>query len=138
MRGKSKIQNKKEEEMKKKIELTAEEAMSLIKRIGNRLGYDYTHGPEFAEGRKDVCAVVHTTENGSTYGYDTVYLVWKEPNGDINYREIKNSRSTKDYIHVESVNVNKDGGVSVKFGSGGSFSGTPWSETMKIAVRRNG
>lgn len=118
------------------IELTAKEAKNLINEIGPRLGHDYTHEPEFPEGRKDVCAVVHTTENGSTYGYDTVYLVWKELDEAVKYEEIRNSRSTKDYIHIKGVEINNDGGVSVQFGSGGSYSGVPWSESMKVTIKR--
>jgi hypothetical protein len=117
------------------MELEKEEAKNLIKEIGPRLGYDYTHDPMFPKGRKDVCAIVHTTENGSTYGYDTVYLVWKEPNGSVKHEEIRNSRSTKDYISVKSVEVKKDGSISVEFGSGGSFSGVPWSESMRVAIK---
>lgn len=115
-------------------ELTAQEAKSLVSRIGPHLGYDYTYDPVFPEGRSDVCAVRHMAENGSTYGFDTIYLVWKEPNGTIHYKEIANSRATKDYIHIGSVVVNGDGSVSVKFGSGGSYSGVPWSNSMKVAV----
>ncbi len=114
--------------------LAEEEVESLIKRIAPKLGYDYYGGATFPKGRRDVCAAKYTTENGSTYGYDTIYLVWKEPSGTIKYEEIKNSRATKDYIHIDSVEVKKDGGVSVKFGSGGSYSGVPWSESMKVAI----
>jgi len=121
--------------MEKKVAvLTPEEVKDLIERIGPRLGCDYTHSPIFPKERNDVCAVVHTTENGSTYGYDTVYLVWKEPDGTIKHEEIRNSRATKDYIHIKSVEINKDGSVSVGFGSGGSYSGVPWSESMKVAI----
>ena len=117
------------------LTLTEKEAKSLIERIGSRLGYDYTHSPMFPKNRNDVCVIVHTTENGSTYGYDTVYLVWKEPSGAVEYKEIKNSRATKDYNHIKSVKVSKNGSVSVKFGSGGSYSGVPWSESMKVAIK---
>jgi hypothetical protein len=116
------------------MELTAQEAKSLIEKVGPRLGYDHTYEPVFPEDRKDLCAVRHLTENGSTYGYDTIYLVWKEPDGSVKHAEIRNSRNTKDYIHIEAVAVNEDGSVSVKFGSGGSYSGIPWSESMKVAV----
>jgi hypothetical protein len=116
------------------MKLSEQEAKELIGRVGDRLGYDYTHSPIFPEGRNDVCAVVHTTENGSTYGFDTVYLVWKEPIGSIRHTEIKNSRSTKDYIHIESVTVNDDGSIAVRFGSGGSYSGIPWSQAMKTQI----
>lgn len=115
-------------------ELTTEEAKSLISKIGPHLGCDFTYDPVFPEGRKDVCAVRHMAENGSTYGYDTIYLVWKEPDGAVMYKEIKNSRATKDYISIDSVVVKEDGSVSVKFSSGGSYSGIPWSESMKVAI----
>jgi len=115
-------------------ELTAQEAKSLVDRIAPKLGCDYTYDPVFPEGRNDVCAVRHMAENGSTYGFDTIYLVWKEPDGTIRYQEIKNSRATKDYIHIKSVEINEDGSVLVKFGSGGSYSGVPWSESMRVAI----
>jgi len=124
--------NKKEEQAM--TELTAQEAMDLVDDVGPSLGSDFTYEPVFPESRKDVCAVKRTAENGSTYGFDTIYLVWKEPDGSVKHKEIKNSRSTKDYIHIDSVEVKEDGGVSVKFGSGGSYSGVPWSESMKVAI----
>jgi len=116
-------------------ELTAKEAEALIDRVGPSLGCgDCTYGAVFPEGRTDVCAVRRMAENGRDYGFDTIYLVWKEPDGSVKHKEIKNSRSTKDYIHIDSVVVNEDGGVSVKFGSGGSYSGVPWSESTKVAI----
>ena len=125
--------SKKEEQAM--TELTAKEAMALIDRVGPSLGCgDFTYGPVFPEGRTDVCAVRRMAENGRDYGFDTIYLVWKEPDGSLKHKEIKNSRSTKDYINIDSVVVGEDGGVSVKFGSGGSYSGVPWSESMKIAI----
>jgi len=117
-------------------ELTVAEAKSLIDRVGPSLGCgDFTYRPVFPEGRTDVCAVRRMAENGTDYGFDTIYLVWKEPDGSVHHEEIKNSRSTKDYIHIDSVVVKEDGGISVKFGSGGSYSGVPWSESMKVATR---
>jgi len=116
-------------------ELTAQEAKGLIERVGPRLGCDYTSRPVFPEGRKDVCAVKHTAENGRDYGYDVVYLVWKTPDGQVKHTQLKDSRSTKDYIHVKAVKVNDDGSVSVDFGSGGSYSGVPWDESMKVALQ---
>lgn len=115
--------------------LTAREAKALIDRVGPSLGCgDFTYEPVFAEGRTDICAVRRMAENGRDYGFDTIYLVWKEPDGSVKYKEIKNSRSTKDYIHIDAVVVRKDGSVSVKFRSGGSYSGVPWSESMKVAI----
>lgn len=117
--------------------LTIEEAKSLIGRIGPSLGCgDYTYDPIFPEGRTDVCAVRRMAEDGHSYGFDTIYLVWKESDGKVKYKEIKNSRETKDYIHINSVRVEDDGSVTVKFGSGGSFSGTPWDEETRVQFQR--
>jgi len=115
--------------MKKAI-LDSKEVKSLIDGVGPSLGYDHTSAPIFPKGRKDVCVVRRMTENGSTYGFDTIYLVWKESDGAVKYKEIKNSKDTKDYIHIDSIVVKKDGGVSVKFGSGGSYSGIPWNKSL--------
>src|SRR3989344_3060784 len=98
------------------VQLTAQEAEALVTRLGPSLGCgDCTYGAVFPTGRTDVCAVRRMAENGSTFGYDTIYLVWKEPDGSLMHRELANSRSTKDYIHINSVEANEDGSVLVKY-----------------------
>ena len=42
------------------------------------------------------------------------------------HREIANSRHTKDYINIDSVTADGDR-ITVEYGSGGSYSGTPWT-----------
>lgn len=79
-----------------------EQAENLVKRIGDKLGYDYLRGKEQLKG-KNVAAFVWGTENGSTYGFDTVYLVWKDRKGKLRHEEIANSRSTKDYLHLNKI-----------------------------------
>lgn len=115
-------------------QLTASEVKALIDQVGPSLGYDFTYEPVFPQGRMDVCAIRRLAENGSTYGYDTIYLVWKEGDGSVKYKEIANSRSTKDYIHIDSVTVNDDDSVSVNFGSGGSYSGSPWNDSRTVTI----
>jgi len=125
--------NKKGEKAMNENELTSREVKALIDRVGPSLGYNFTDDPVFPEGRRDVCAVRRLVENGN-YGFDVIYLVWKEPDGSLKYKEIADSRATKDYIHIDSVVVQEDGSLTVKFGSGGSYSGVPWSESMKVAI----
>lgn len=116
-------------------ELNAKDVRQLIDRVGAHidLRYDYTYDPYFPEDRKDVCAVNRMVENGSTYGYNVIYLVWIDRDDSVQYREIADTRTTKDYMHIDSVAM-QDDVVSVSFGSGGSFSGNPWeishSETL--------
>ena len=118
-------------------ELTRKEVKELIDGVGQSLGCgDFTYDPIFPEGRTDVCAVRRMAENGSDYGFDTIYLVWKDSGGELKHLEIKNSRATKDYIHIDSVVMNGDGRVTVNFGSGGSYSGSPWNESKKIVFNK--
>ncbi len=83
-----------------------EQAENLVKRIGRKLGYDYLRGKEQLKG-KNIAALVWGTENGSDYGYDTVYLVWKKK-GEINYKTITDSRMTKDYLRVDSIKEDQE------------------------------
>jgi len=73
-------------------------------------------------------------ENGHDYGFDTIYLMWKNSDGQIQHREIKNSRTTKDYICIDSVAIDKEGFVIVNLGSGGSYSGEVWNESARISI----
>jgi hypothetical protein len=113
--------------------LTPGEAESLVKRVASKLGYDYYGGSTFPKDRKDVCAAKYTSENGSTYGYDTIYLVWKDAKGEIQHSALINSRDTKDYIHIEEV-VAEDNKVTVKVKSGGSYSGKPWEKSIAATI----
>jgi len=121
-------------EKEEKMELTAQEAREYVNRIGPRLGYDYTYTPIFPEGRKDVAVVVHSAEDGSSYGYDVVYLVWKEADGTIRHKEIANSRATKNYIHIKSITVEGDK-VTVKFSSGDTYSGKLWEAAEMRSIK---
>ena len=114
-------------------ELTVKKVKDLIDRVGPSLGYDFTYDPVFPEGRRDVCAVRRLAENGSTYGYDTIYLVWRGKDGKIQYRELINSRSSKDYIHIDGVRE-ENGKIVVEVGSGGSYSGSAWHKSIKVKI----
>ncbi|PIU76164.1 hypothetical protein COS75_00400 [Candidatus Pacearchaeota archaeon CG06_land_8_20_14_3_00_35_12] len=114
---------------KKSLELTANEAKALIDEIGPSLGCDFTYDPVFPETRKDVCAVRRLAEDGSDYGYDTIYLVWKSKKGKLDHEELIDSSSSKDYIHVDKVEETKDE-IIVKVRSGGSFSGRAWEREL--------
>lgn len=93
---------------KENLEVKAEEAKGLIDEIGACLGYDYTYDPVYPKKNRNVCAIRRLTENGSTYGYDTIYLVWKDKKGDLKHEEITNSRSTKDYLSVQEIKETKE------------------------------
>jgi hypothetical protein len=114
--------------------MNREQAMALINRVGPHIDaqFDFTYSPIFPEGRADVCAVRRMVENGSSYGYDTLYLVW-EKGGILEYLEIANTRSSKDYIYIEKVTA-EGSVITVEYGGEGSFSGKPstgvWRHTL--------
>jgi hypothetical protein len=114
--------------------LTSDEAREFVTRLGPSLGCgDYTYGPVFPEGRSDVCVVRHMAENGNDYGFDTLSLVWKDEAGTIRYRAFANTRDTKDYLNISEVSAEGDV-VTVKYGSGGSFSGKAWETTQTLKL----
>ena|SRR3989344_470532 len=110
-------------------ELPSDKVKLLVDTIGPSLGYDLTYEPVFPPERKDICAVRRLAENGSSYGYDTIYLVWNNDADKLYYREIANSKISKDYIHINKVSI-QDGQIVVEIGSGGSYSGKPWTRTI--------
>ncbi len=114
--------------------MNKEQVMALINRAGPHIDarYDYTYGPIFPDGRTDVCAVRRLAENGSSYGYDTLYLVW-EKDGALRYCEIANTRLSKDYLHIEKVTA-EGSVITVEYGGGGSFSGTPSAEVYRYTL----
>ena len=112
--------------------MNADQAKQLIDRVGPHIDgrYDYTYGPQFLEGRADICVVKRLAENGSSYGYDTLYLVW-EVDGKLQYQVIDDTQSSKDYLHIESVRE-EDDSIVVEYRNGGSFSGRPGSMTRRF------
>jgi hypothetical protein len=101
--------------------LTADEAKAYVTAVGPSMGrYDFTKTPHFPEGRTDVCAVIRKVSNGSTYGYDTMYLVWKDQSGRIMHREITNTKDNKNYTYIDKIEV--DGNVvRVSWSTGDSY-----------------
>ena len=117
--------------------ITASEAKKLIDLVGPHIGCgDLTFPPVFPEGRTDVCAVRRMAENGSSKGYDTIYVVWREPDGFLRALNIADSKGSTHYIPIGSVDMTEDCEVSVKFKHGGGYCGAPWSVDEKPLIER--
>jgi len=100
-------------------EINPQEAKSLVDRFGPHIDskYDFTYDPVFPETRKDVWAVRRMAEDGSSYGFDTIYLLLRAGE-ELNHEKIADSRATKDYIHIDEV-LEYGSDIVVKYGSGG-------------------
>jgi len=125
--------NKSEEEPKDFLEAAKQLIQSMAPKLSDS---DYVKAiKQF--GKRDIAAVIYDTENGSNYGFNTVYIVWKDDRGELKYKELLNSRDTKDYIHLEDI-VETNGSFSIKVRSGGSYSGTSWEKDIVVNAKELG
>jgi hypothetical protein len=125
----------------KKLEqiLEGTEVKRLIDELGPHIDsrVDFTYDPEYVKGREDVCAVKRMAENGSSYGFDTVYLVWKDTEGVIKSRKLVDSRYTKDYLHIREITESQEQ-IIIKVGSNGDYSGHPGDQVYEISKKELG
>lgn len=124
------VESKKAEAAK---QLLAEEARRLIDRVGPSFGCDWTAPAMFPETRADICVVRRVAEDGHSYGYDVIYLVWRAKDEFLQHRELIDSRGFKDYIHLEEVRE-EEGDIVVKVHSGGTYSGSPWDRSIRVPL----
>ena len=118
------------------INMSSDEAKGLIDSIGPSLGCDLTYDPVYPKTRKDVAGVRRLAENGSTYGYDTIYIVYKTKSG-LHYKELYDSSSTKDYIDIPKVTETKDS-IIVTIRSGGSYGGKAFEKGISVSKKEIG
>ncbi len=110
--------------------LNKAEVKSFIDRIGERLGCDFTYAPSFPKGNEDICLVTRAVENGHSYGYSVVYLVWKI-NGTLRYREIENTKSSKDNLYYKNLRI-ENNTLRFTLEKSGTYSGNPSSSEKSI------
>tara|TARA_Y100000310_G_C20510338_1_gene728509 strand:+ start:216 stop:980 length:765 start_codon:yes stop_codon:yes gene_type:complete len=79
----------------------SEQAQNYIKRVAPKLGYDWLSQTKLLEGQ-NIAAIAYDTENGSTYGFTTIYLVWEDQN-DLRHLEVTNSRATKEDLGIREI-----------------------------------
>lgn len=71
----------------RELEAFADQARNHIEQVGAKLGYDRVSAFVEIPG-EEIAAVTFTSENGRDYGYDTVYLVWRDTVGEIRARTL--------------------------------------------------
>ncbi len=111
--------------MKTRQSFTKEEAISFIDNTAPRLGCgDFTYSPTYPEGCEDVCLVGRAVEDGHSYGYSIIYLVWKDATGNMQKRELADTRSTKDNLYYKDLRID---GAKLRFELqvSGTYSGNP-------------
>ena len=110
--------------------ISSEEATKYINQIGARLGCDFTYSPSFVEGNDTVCLVTRAVEDGHSYGYSVVYVVWKNDSG-VQAREVQNTKSSKDNLYYKDLKI-EDGKLKFNLQVSGTYSGRPSQRDVEI------
>jgi|SRR6056297_2504889 len=70
-----------------------------------RLGMDYTSTPKSIEGEDNLSYFVYSSENGSSFGFDTLYIGLKDESGELVSKPILRERG---YLHINNIKVKDD------------------------------
>lgn len=99
-------QKQKEENLRKILErlktTVQKELYTDVLNKAVKLGCDYTNLPEQIAGRDDLAFMIYSSENGSSFGFDTLYLGYKDKNREIKSKAVLRERW---YIRVNKVDV---------------------------------
>ena len=99
------------------MEIKAEDARKIIGKVGPKLGHDFTYSPIYPEERRDVCAVRHSSQDGFGYGFDTIYMIWCDTGGSVNFSIITGTGNPKDYSHIAEIK-DENGEIMIRINSG--------------------
>lgn len=82
-----------------------------------KLGKDYISiKPTLIDNNPSLAYMVYSSENGSSFGFNTLYLAFKNKNGNIKYKAIVQN---KDYLHIKKV-TSKNNIVNITYKSNGN------------------
>jgi len=76
-----------------------------------KLGCDYTSRPKSIEGNESVAYMVYSSENGSSFGFDTLYIGYKNKNGEIKSKDILRERW---YININEIKI-ENNDIEIKY-----------------------
>ena len=79
-----------------------DQVRNKVTSIGPRLGYDYLKECKILNDK--IAVVMWGCENGSTYGYDVLYVVRRSGSG-VTASAIDDTRSTKNYMHINEAKI---------------------------------
>ncbi len=95
------------------------------------LGSDLKYKPVFPSTREDVCAVRRIQGDGSTYGSDLTYLIWKDKGYKIHHRVLTSCSRCDYFLDVKEVLEDKDE-IVVKVGADWVHCGQPFERVLHI------
>lgn len=103
--------------------------------VSQRPGGTQSYSAVFPADRHDVCVVRRSVDNGKNYGYDTIYLVWRNEREQMRQLWLIDSSESRDYIRIDSIRIQTDKAI-VAVKSGGMMSGRgAWNETFEIDLK---
>ncbi|HKL17197.1 MAG TPA: hypothetical protein VJ900_02460 [Patescibacteria group bacterium] len=91
-----------EHEINVKDELQKEFYNDVLNKKALRLGLDYTSEPKRIKGSKDLSYMIYSSENGTSFGFDTLYLGYRDESGEVKSKALVKE---KGYIHINEIKV---------------------------------
>ncbi len=76
-----------------------------------RLGFDYTSEPKRIDNRKDLVYMIYSSENGSSFGFDVLYIGYKDSSGKTKTKPVLKE---KGYIHIDKISA-KDNTLTINY-----------------------
>ncbi len=76
-----------------------------------KLRCDYTSKPKNIEGNNDLAYMIYSSENGSSFGFDTLYIAYKNKGGEIKSKDIVRTRW---YMHIDEIKI-EDNCIKIKY-----------------------
>ncbi len=104
------------------MDIDPQEARKAVERISPRLGHDFAYLPVYPAGRKDVCAIRYSSDDGEGYGFDTIYLLWRDSAGKLKFARLARSEDPDYYSHIAGIKEENEE-IIVKINSGKSRKG---------------
>jgi len=100
----------KEDELKEMLEdletvVQKELYSQVVEDKAIKLGFDYTSIPEKIDDRNDFAYMIYSSENGSNFGFDTLYIGFKDEEGDVETKAILRERG---YIQVVGAKIDSE------------------------------
>lgn len=80
-----------------------------------KLGCDYTSRPKSIEGNETVAYMVYSSENGTSFGFDTLYLGYKNKNGEIQSKDVIRERW---YINIDEIKI-ENNDIEIRYTTSG-------------------
>ncbi len=107
-----------------------ERASNLVEKIAPKLSADYWGSSSFLDS-KNVGTLIRNSEGGG-YAFSTAYLVWEDKTGELQLKELVNTRDSTNHIDITSKLEETKDGFKIGLENTGSYGGEAWDKALSL------